>query len=64
MLNDKDNHYKKEKRKMNKKVALISGIVIVGLIGGTLLFGSKKNDKTSELSNHVIKSNMHWEQQR
>ncbi|WGX76964.1 hypothetical protein QJS64_08090 [Paraclostridium bifermentans] len=40
---------------MNKKVALISGIVIVGLIGGTLLFGSKKNDKTSELSNHVIK---------
>lgn len=40
---------------MNKKVALISGIVIVGLIGGTLLFGSKKNDKTSEQSNHVIK---------
>ncbi len=32
---------------MNKKVALVSGLVIAGLVGGTLIFGTSKKDSSS-----------------
>ena len=40
---------------MNKKVALISGLVIVGLVGGLLLFSNKKDESTNENKNEIIK---------
>ncbi|MEG2985172.1 MAG: ABC transporter substrate-binding protein [Peptostreptococcaceae bacterium] len=39
---------------MNKKVALISGLVIAGLLGGALIFGTKGNDKVSNSENKKI----------
>lgn len=39
---------------MNKKVALISGLVIAGLVGGALMFGAKGNDKASNNENKTI----------
>ncbi|MGL5754490.1 MAG: siderophore ABC transporter substrate-binding protein [Paraclostridium sp.] len=39
---------------MNKKVALISGLVIAGLLGGALIFGAKGNDKVSNSENKKI----------
>lgn len=39
---------------MNKKVAIISGIVIAGLIGGAVFLGLNKNDSKEEANKEVI----------
>ncbi|MBU3107367.1 siderophore ABC transporter substrate-binding protein [Clostridium gasigenes] len=40
---------------MNKKIALIVGIVIVGLIGGTVFLSSKKSDTKQNMGEETIK---------
>ena len=39
---------------MNKKIALISGLVIAGVIGGTLLFSNSKKEEVKDNSKEVI----------
>lgn len=40
---------------MNKKVALISGLAIVGIIGGMLVFSNKGKQEVKEASKEVVK---------
>lgn len=40
---------------MNKKVALISGLAIVGIIGGMLVFSNKGKQEVKETSKEVVK---------
>ncbi|CEH33544.1 siderophore ABC transporter substrate-binding protein [Romboutsia lituseburensis] len=40
---------------MNKKVALISGLAIVGIIGGMLVFSNKGKQESKESSKEVVK---------
>lgn len=40
---------------MNKKIALVSGLVIAGLVGGTLVFGSKAETKNVGKNKEVVK---------
>ncbi|MEF9991724.1 MAG: ABC transporter substrate-binding protein [Romboutsia sp.] len=40
---------------MNKKIALISGIAIIGLIGGMMVFSNKEKNEVSKDSNEIVK---------
>ena len=40
---------------MNKKVALISGLAIVGIIGGMLVFSNKGKEEVKESTKEVVK---------